>query len=458
MERLFGTNGVRGIVGTTMTASLALRLGLAVGTSLSPGQRVAVARDARGSGSHLERAFCAGLNATGVHSVSLGILPSPALQLYVRDKKFHQGAIVTASHNPAPFNGIKLVAPDGTETGPEDEARIEELVRKDQPRLAPWDGIGSHTEVSDAKDHYLDAVTRQVDVHAIRAARLKVVLDPGGGAGCVTAPELLNRLGVATVPLSTTLDGAFADRPSEPSPENAKRAMAAVRSSKAHLGVLQDGDADRAVFLDEKGNYVWGDRSLALAALWELRRHGSPGATVCTAVSSSSCVADAVRLGGGNLVWTVVGSPIVAREMLRVNAVFGGEDNGGLMFRRHQVCRDGLMAMAFMLELLAKTKKPLSELLEEIPAYHLVKEKVRVADSAKARALAGFKERLATESGIRDVDARDGVKAYLDDGWVLVRPSGTEPLFRVQAEAREAATAQGLVDRFKGLLESVVSS
>lgn len=458
MQRLFGTNGVRGIVGTTMTPEVALGLGLAVGSWLPQASRLAVGSDARGSGPHLNAAFCAGANATGVHTVDLGILPSPGIQLYVRDKGFAAGGIVTASHNPPEYNGIKLVAPDGTETGPQQEDAVEAIYRSRRYRLVPWNEVGTHTLDGGAVDHYINAVLKQVDVRAIRGAKLKAVLDPGGGAGCVSAPRLLAALGVAVVPLSCTLDGAFSDRPSEPSPANAKRCMAAVKSSHANLGILQDGDADRAVFVDEMGDYVWGDRSLALAALWELRRAKSSGTpVVCTAVSSSSCVADAVALGGGRLEWTIVGSPIVAREMIRHGATFGGEDNGGLMFARHQFCRDGLMAMAFMLELVAKTGKPLSELLAEIPSYALVKDKVHVPDEAKHDVLERVRAAAAKEPGIVRVDARDGVKVYFDNGWALCRPSGTEPIFRVQAEAKTEAEAKELVARLKAVLERSIA-
>ena len=452
MGHLFGTNGVRGTVNGTMTPELALRLGKAVGSWLKPGQRLAIASDARQSRDMLRSAFCAGVHATGVHTVDLGVIPSPGIQLYVRDKGFAAGAIITASHNPPEYNGIKLVAPDGTETSQDEEAAVEALYDSQKFRLAKWDAVGTHAEDKAAVRHYVDAVLKQVDVAAIRKAKLKVVLDPGGGAGCVSAPVLMTELGVEVVPLSCELDGAFKDRPSEPSPPNAARAIAEVKRTKAHLGILQDGDADRAVFIDESGAYIWGDQTLALGCLHELKRHPK-GSIVCTAVSSSTCVADAVRMGGGKLEWTVVGSPIVAREMLRLKAVFGGEDNGGLMFTRHQVCRDGLMAMAFMLELLAKTKKPFSALVAEIPRYALVKDKVQVPDAQKQALLGRIKAEFAKVKEVREVDARDGVKAYLPQGWVLVRPSGTEPIFRIQAEAKTEAEAKALVDRFKGLVQ-----
>ncbi|MFA5944648.1 MAG: phosphoglucosamine mutase [Candidatus Thermoplasmatota archaeon] len=455
MGHLFGTNGVRGFVNDTLTPEMALRLGKAVGSWLKPGQRLAIASDARQSRDMFKAAFCAGVQATGVHTVDLGIVPSPGIQLYVRDKKFAAGAIVTASHNPPEYNGIKLVAPDGTETSQDEEGAVEALYDSQTFRLVKWDQVGTHSFDPTAVRHYLDAVLKQVDVAAIKKAKFTVVLDPGGGAGCVSAPVLMKELGVKVIPLSCELDGAFKDRPSEPSPANAKRCMEAVKSGKADLGILQDGDADRAVFIDEKANYVWGDTTLALGCLHELKRH-KKGAIVCTAVSSSTCVADAVRMGGGKLEWTVVGSPIVAREMLRLKAAFGGEDNGGLMFTRHQVCRDGLMAMAFMLELMAKTGKPFSALVAEIPRYALAKDKLPVPDAQKQELLVRIRAEFAKVKEVREVDARDGVKAYLPQGWVLVRPSGTEPIFRIQAEAKTEAEAKALTDRFKTLVADLL--
>lgn len=451
MGKLFGTNGVRGLIGSTMTPELALRLGKAVGTWLKPGQTIALGSDARASRDMLKAAFASGVHSAGVHTLDVGILASPGIQLYVRDKKLAAGAIMTASHNPPEYNGIKLVAPDGTETSQAEEEAVERLYESQKFRAATWDKVGTHAVAADAADHYVNAVLKQVDAAAVRKKKFTVVVDPGGGAGCVTAPRLLRELGCNVIEVSCKLDGAFSDRPSEPTKDNAARAIAAVKSGKADLGVLQDGDADRAVFIDETGGYCWGDTSLALATLHELRRHPK-GSIVCTAVSSSTCVADAVRMAGGRLEWTVVGSPIVAREMIRLGAVFGGEDNGGLMFARHQICRDGLMAMAFVLELMAKTGKPMSKLCAEIPRYALVKDKVNVEPAERDGLLKRLRTAAPKRTGVESVDARDGVKVYTKTGWVLVRPSGTEPIFRVQAEAKDEAGARKLVDEWKGVL------
>lgn len=443
MKIQFGTNGVRGVVGDTMTVEIAQRLGQAVGTYLEAGQTLAIGTDARSSRDMLSSAFIAGVLSTGVHVQELGILPSPGIQLWVRDENLDFGAIVTASHNPPPDNGIKLIAPDGTETSKTEENAIEALFEAGEFRRVDWTDVGERTRTEQAREHYLQAVLDQVDVDLIRKSNLRVVLDPGGGAGCATAPELMERLGVETVRISCDFDPAFSDRPSEPTEAHAAAAIEAVVEHQADMGILQDGDADRAIFIDEQGQYVWGDQSLALAAYYELTRY-EPGSKVCTAVSSSSCVQDVVDMQGGELIWTVVGSPIVARDMIRCGAVFGGEDNGGLMFTRHQICRDGLMAMAFMLELVAKTGKPLSELLEIVPRYALVKDKTKVPEDQKQTVLAALPGLLQGLDGVVSMDDRDGLKILFENGWVLVRPSGTEPIFRIQSEAKDEATARAL--------------
>jgi len=452
MARIFGTNGVRGIVGDTMTAAWAHRLGRAVGTWLPAGSQIGLGGDARVSGSMLRLAFASGVLEEGVHVIDIGIIASPGAQLFVRNHALAAGAIVTASHNPPEWNGIKLVSPDGTETSREQEDEVEAIFASNKFRTAAWNEVGQYS-TADAEGEYIAAVMQQVDVEAIAAANIRVVVDAGGGAGAQSTPRLLRQLGVEVVALSCEFDGSFSDRPSEPTEQHAARCMEAVRSHSADFGVLHDGDADRTIFIDEEGHYVWGDQTLALAARHELPRHGNR--MMCTAISSSTCVVDGARLAGGEVAWTAVGSPVVAREMIRLGAPFGGEDNGGLMFARHQYCRDGLMAAAFMAELVAVSKQPLSQLLQEIPRYALVKQKIAVPDNAKELVLAKFAKKV---SKLGEIDDRDGVKIFLDNGWALVRPSGTEPIFRIQAEAKTAPEANAIAAKFRAILEEVTAT
>ncbi len=452
MSKMFGTNGVRGIVGETMTPEFARKLGAATAQWLGGEGTMAVGRDARASGPDLQAGFEAGLHAGGVDTIDLGIAPTPGIQWWIRQADVVGGAVITASHNPPEWNGIKIIEGDGTDALPETERAIEAEFA-DLAATPP--GGGKRLASEDPNPAYVDAVLNHVDANAIRAAGFTAVLDPGGGAGCVTGPVLLDRLGVRVVPVSCTLDPNFSDRPSEPTEANAAACMRAVKDHHAHVGILQDGDADRAVFVDENGAYVDGNKALAMMARFEMA-DAEPGARVfCTTVATSSASVDAVEANGGRVEWTVVGSPPVARAMRETGGAFGGEGNGGFLFARHLFGKDGLMAMARLLEIMATTGKPLSALVAEVPEYAFAQGKIPVAQSDKQRLMEAFKATAATMDGIRSTDDRDGVKAYLDGAWVLVRPSGTEAIFRVQAEAADAATAEGLVKQFQELLQSL---
>jgi phosphomannomutase / phosphoglucomutase len=446
VARLFGTNGVRGVANVDLTPELAHRLGRAIASWLPNGSAVAVARDARTSGPMLEAAATAGLLASGARVIRLGIAPTPAAQYYVKTHDaVRAGLVVTASHNPPEFNGLKLVAGDGTEASRTEEEAVEALYVSQRFRTAPWDGLQPIEDDETANPSYLEAILGRVDRDAIRARRLRVVADMGGGPSILTTLPLLRELGCDVTPLFEELDGAFRGRKSEPTPDNLSLLLETVRRTQADLGLAHDGDADRCIFVDERGTWVSGDLSFALLARAAVRRAGS--GTVCTPVATSSVVEEAVRSAGGRVEWTAVGSPIVARAMMRSKAVFGGEENGGVIFPELQHCRDGAMTAAKMLELLAHEAKPLSALVASLPKYHVVKLKFPVPPEAKDDLLGRLKEWVGREFAQARVDTTDGLKVYTDRGWVLIRASGTEPIFRVFAESKDEKAASQLAER-----------
>src|SRR2546428_8084488 len=336
MTRLFGTNGIRGIVGPEMNADLALKVGRAIGTSFGGGT-VVLGRDTRLSGPMLARAAASGLMSAGCDGIDL----------------------------------------------------------------------------------------------------------------CVVTPCLLRSLGCRVISLNGQPDGAFPGRMPEPIPDHLGDLMRVVSEVHADLGIAHDGDADRAIFVDDKGSFVYGDKSLALLAKAAIQGRGG---TVVTPVSTSSLIDDVVRAAGGRVVRTRVGSPIVARTMFETGAAFGGEENGGVIFRDHQFCRDGAMSAAKMLGLLAHEGKRLSSLTAALPQYHLKKTNVPVPVERRDAVLSSLVE--LTKG--RKVDTTDGVKIVEPDAAVLVRPSGTEPIFRVYPEGRtperpDALAAEG-VDLIKKAL------
>ncbi len=450
MGRLFGTNGVRGIVGDLMTPDLAMRLGRAVGT-WSQGA-VLVGRDTRTSGPMLQQAFVAGVLSTGTRAVLGGIGPTPSFQYAVKTGDYGSAAIVTASHNPPEFNGIKVVEPDGTELGDQTVEAIETLYFDERFDQAAWDDIPAIGQDPSVNDRYIDAILGHVGEGSVADKRPTVVLDCANGAGYDVAPQVLRRMGCHVITLNAQPDGTFPGHPSEPTPKNVETTLETVAAVGADLGVILDGDADRCVFVTGDGTFVPGERTLALVA--GAKVEGNGGGLVVTPVASSQCIEDLVEQKGGQVKYTAVGSPIVAREMMASDALFGGEENGGLIFPEHQHCRDGTMTAAWLTKLVATTGTSLAELLDQVPDYTLVKQKVACPEEHKQAALDRFAETVDADR----VDTTDGVKAFYGDGWVLVRPSGTEPLVRVYAEARDPERAREIGDDAKARVGKIVDS
>lgn len=455
MNRLFGTDGVRGVVGREMTHDVALRLGLAVGTHHKPGSTVAVGRDARLSGPMLASAAVAGLLAAGCNVVRLGVVPTPGIQLYAaQHPEIDAALIITASHNPAEWNGIKYIAGDGTEAAREDEEHVEELYHSGKFRMATWDKVGQLRTDEGAGEDYLKTVLGKVDAAKIKRRRFRVVVDPAGGPGCLTTPKLIELLGGEAILLHGEIDPFFRGRKPEPTEENLSKLKAKVKEAKADFGVAHDGDADRAVFVDDRGEFVSGDQSFALLARHVMRQAG--GGLLCTPVSTSSLVEEVVRQEGGRVLYTAVGSPIVGRRMRKEKAVFGGEENGGLIFPKMQYCRDALMSCAALMEMLASEQRSLSELRRELPQYSVVKTKIECPEDQKQDLIAAVRRWVRAQHPKAKVDETDGIKIYFDDGWVLARPSGTEPIFRVYAESKQASRAKALADEFVGACRSLL--
>ena len=450
MGRLFGTNGVRGVANKELTVEMIARLAAAVGAFL--GREIAIGRDGRTTSPMFRDAAISGLLSMGCNVHDTRMLPTPALQHAVKHNGLDGGIMITASHNPPEFNGIKVIASDGVEIPREHEAEIEETYFGEGPEPSPWDTIGSIGTLQ-ALEAYNEAVKSHVDAAAIREAGLKIAIDPGNGVAALTAPEIARDLGCNVYTVNVNVNGRFPGRDSEPRPDNLDGLKRLVRASGADLGIAFDGDGDRSMFVDEKGEVQWGDRSVALLAKDFMAKN--PGERVVSAVNSSKVLDDVVTAAGGSVVRTKVGSVVISRVMVDHGIMFGGEENGGIMYGPHLQVRDGSMAMALMLEIMAKAEKPLSELFAELPRYHQLKDRVPCPEELKERAL----EALRGSVDAPEVGTIDGVKLGYEDGsWILFRPSGTEPVFRIYAEAGSPERVAELVDEHKALIASVIES
>jgi len=421
-KRLFGTNGVRGIVGKDLTPELVLTIGEALGTMRKG--CIAVGRDTRTSGETLVKAVKSGLLATGCNVVDCGILPTPALQYLVKEQ-FDGGAMITASHNPPEYNGVKIIEADGTEMGDEETLKLEHLIFEHSFSSESWEHIGEVIHSPYLITKYIQAIVDHFPDKV--GSEISVAVDPGSGPACLTTPRILTKMGCRVFTVNGVMDGTFPGRLPEPSPEGLKDLAELVVSSGAAFGVAHDGDADRAVFIDEKGRFIEENKEFALIAQHVC--HQKKG-TLVTPVSTSLVVEMVVKKEGCTITYTPVGSIYVARTMRSIiengnKVVFGGEGNGGLIFPDHQFCRDGGMTAAMMIFILASTGQKLSTLINALPERSMIKDKI--STSSGTLVLESLKKVYSHES----LDLTDGVKILRKDSWALVRASGTEPIIRI---------------------------
>ena len=455
---MVGVSGVRGLVGTDLTPEVIARWAAAFGTWASAG-KIVLGRDARTSGPMFARAATAGLMSVGCEVIDVGLVPTPTVQLAVEHTRAAGGIILTASHNPIEWNALKFVGPDGIYLSAEDGARVAELVRTDRIERAGYDALGSVGVDADAVERHLEALLalRGLDVKAIRRRRFRVALDTVRGAGGVVMPELLERLGCRVAAINLQTDGYF-PRPPEPLPEHLKPLGALVRKHKADVGIAVDPDVDRLAVVDERGRPIGEDYTLAFAVRAVLGGRADPKGlppgrgrtggkkTVVCNLSTSLVVEDAARECGATVVRSPVGEAHVARKIIAMKAAIGGEGNGGVMYPPLHVGRDAPVAAALVLALLAREGKTVSQLVASAPQYAIVKAKV-----ARGPKLEPVYEGLRRAFAGTTVDTQDGLRLAWPDRWLHVRPSNTEPIIRLIAEAPTTADAEKLIDEARRL-------
>lgn len=455
--QVFGSSGVRGVTNEDVTPAFVHRVALAAGSMWRSrdDSAVAVARDTRRTGEMFADAASAGLAAAGHDIHRLGVLPTPGAQAYA-ERVGLPVLVITASHNPPEYNGVKLIGTDGTELSRDALERVEDRLLTEQFDRASWEETGETEYIETARREYVAGVLEAVDRERIADADLTVALDPGHGAGALTSPELFRELGCDVVTVNAQPDGHFPGRDPEPVPENLDDLGRLVRGADADVGVAHDGDADRAVFFDEHGEYVEGDATLAALAAAELE----PGDVTVSAVNVSQRLVDVAEDRGADLELTPIGSTHIITRIVDLqrdgeHVPIAGEGNGGILFPDYRLARDGAYTAARFLELLADSA--VSEVVAPYNDYKNVRANVRYGTDAEREAMLA-----AAEAYARDADADpttlDGYRLDYGDAWVLVRPSGTEPVVRVYAEARDYDRAADLADAVRERLEDARDS
>jgi phosphomannomutase len=440
---MVSVSGIRGRVGEALTPEMVASYAAAFGAwALSAGKtsKVVVGRDSRVSGPMFHRIAIGALQSVGANVIDIGLTTTPTCQLAVEDHHAAGGIMLSASHNPIEWNALKFIGPTGLFLEAAEGTEMRALVESGIPR-AKWDKLGSVENDSGAAERHLERILKipYLDVEAIRKRRFHVALDCVRGAGSVIVPALLERLGCKVTGIHLEPDGRFPHAP-EPVAENLGDLERTVRDSQADVGLAVDPDVDRLALVSEQGTALGEDYTLALASLVVLAHRKGP---VVTNLSTSRVVEDAVTRSGSTLTLAPVGEVNVAVRMRELGAVVGGEGNGGVILPEVHLGRDAPVAIALILQLLASNTKPLSAIAAELPRYAIVKDKLDRPKASLDSVYAALRAAFA-DAG---VDTQDGLRLAWKDRWLHVRPSGTEPIVRVIAEAPTVKDAQELVRR-----------
>ncbi|MFA7235884.1 MAG: phosphoglucosamine mutase [Phycisphaeraceae bacterium] len=447
---MVSVSGLRGWVGQSLTPEVAARFAAAFGSWLrestgQPHPHVVFGRDSRPSGAMVERAATAGLLATGCRVTTLGIVTTPSVAIMIDHLHADGGMVATASHNPIQWNGLKPLNRDGVAPPPEQARQIIERFHTNRCDYAAVEKLQPVDHDDTANRVHVERLLKHIDAQAIRNRKPKVVLDSVHGAGGPATAMLMEELGVELVHLFAQTTGQFPHTP-EPTRENLVGLSGVVREHHADIGMAQDPDADRLALVDERGRYIGEEYTLALAAMHVMGGH--PGGTGAANLSTSRMIDDIAATNGGSVYRTPVGEANVAAAMRRHQCIIGGEGNGGVIWPVIAHVRDSLTGIALVLELLATTGKSVGGLVASIPAYAIVKDKLPIQPGMAERTIAAVREKFAGEK----IDEQDGIRVDLAEGWVHVRPSNTEPIMRIIAEAADEKTARRLIDEVRRIV------
>ncbi len=455
---MLSVSGARGIVGRSMTPTVATRFAAAFGAALRDSRqtqrpRVVIGRDGRLSGAMLEAAAAAGLASVGCEVIRLGVVMTPTVGVMIGETQADGGMVVTASHNPGQWNGLKCLTADGV-APPVDQAR-RIIARYEQ---SAWteveaEAVADFEERRDGDEIHLQRVLDAVPHEAIARAGFTVVLDSVNASGCRPGRMLLERLGVTVIHLNGSCTGRFARTP-EPIREHLDGLMQAVIEHGADVGFAQDPDGDRLALVNERGEFIGEEFTLALAARRLLEMEpASPRRTLVANLSTSRMIDDLAEAAGARVVRSAVGEANVVEVMKREHAFAGGEGNGGVIWPRVCLVRDSLTAMALTLSLMAESGGTVSELASALPAYVIGKAKVEIRPGLAEAALRAVERKFAGAI----FDLQDGIRADFPErrAWVHVRPSNTEPILRIIAEAPDEPSMRELLDETLELVRTL---
>ena len=447
MAKFFGTNGIRGVFSEDLTLEFVHDMTLAIGTYFEKGT-VLIGFDGRESSPVISKVVSSALNSIGIDCNVVGIVPTPCLQFAVKTLGYSGGIMITASHNPPQYNGIKPTAKDGVEISRGDELVVEDIYLQ-KSWIKNTENWGTTGKEERAIETYLKGIVSQIDSKLIESKNFKVVLDLGNGVQAVSAPDFCKMMQCQTLLVNQNIDGKFPGRGSEPTPQNLSELSQTVTENNADFGIAFDGDGDRSIFCDNKGNILTGDKSALVLTQHILKKNLN--SVIVTCLNSGSNIEVLADKFNSKVIRTKIGSVEVSRKMIHTNALIGFEENGGYMYGKHNQVRDGCMTLALMLDLLA-TGKSLSDEIANLPPSFTTKDKVSCSSENASKLISLLKEEFPSS------DTTDGIKITTDPkNWVMIRPSGTEPIVRVYAEAESQEKLDILMSEYLNKVKSIIS-
>ncbi len=447
MAKFFGTNGIRGVFSEDLTLEFVHDMTLAIGTYFEKGT-VLIGFDGRESSPVISKVVSSALNSIGIDCNVAGIVPTPCLQFAVKTLGYSGGIMITASHNPPQYNGIKPTAKDGVEISRGDELVVEDIYLQ-KSWIKNTENWGTTGKEERAIETYLKGIVSQIDSKLIESKNFKVVLDLGNGVQAVSAPDFCKMMQCETLLVNQNIDGKFPGRGSEPTPQNLSELSQTVTENNADFGIAFDGDGDRSIFCDNKGNILTGDKSALVLTQHILKKNLN--SVIVTCLNSGSNIEVLADKFNSKVIRTKIGSVEVSRKMIHTNALIGFEENGGYMYGKHNQVRDGCMTLALMLDLLT-TGKSLSDEIASLPPSFTTKDKVSCSPENVSKLISSLKEEFPSS------DTTDGIKITINPkNWVMIRPSGTEPIVRVYAEAESQEKLDILMSEYLNKVKSIIS-
>ena len=448
MAKFFGTNGIRGVFSEDFNLEFIHDMTLSIGTYFEKGP-ILIGYDGRESSPLICKIISSTLNSIGIDCNIAGLVPTPCLEYAVKSLGYSGGIMITASHNPPQYNGIKPSGKDGVEISREDELVIEDIYFKKTWISKPkkW---GTTKEETRSIETYLNGIKSHINSKNIESKHFKVVLDLGNGAQAVTAPTFCKLVNCETILVNEIIDGTFPGRGSEPTPQNLSVLSKTVIENQATFGIAFDGDGDRSIFCDNLGNILTGDRSALILIQHILNQN--PDSLVVTCLNSGSNTELLAEKYNSKVIRTKVGSVEVSRKMLSTNALIGFEENGGFMFGKHNQVRDGCMSLALMLDVLSTTNDSISDRILKLPSSFTTKDKIQCSSQDAQKIILSLKDEFPQS------DISDGIKITIDSkNWVMIRPSGTEPIIRIYAESDSQEKLETLMIKFLQKVKSIIS-